>query len=471
MSTSILALFAATTFAASGGDVPMFATVDSAALGPPLSLGATSEYRVQPNVVGLAENGLLEKPMPLSIAVPGETLPLVAIRKFEPIDGFSISKEGELFYDVDPAKLSYNIYAVGEGIEVTVAVHRGIMSAVATVRSSVYSVGWSHDGPAVRVLDTRTFPIEASDVGTAPDAAELVLVPTDPAPTKNLTDIVDVLVLYTNNALAVAGGQGALDALIQNSFLDMNVSLENSLVVSARVRNVLPGGAQGVLVNYNESPGIIDPDPRFFAHRVWARTDPQATVDPVTGRDAHLADLVVLLVGDAGYCGVAYTQRPNCGVATGELGCGVGAAYNAFAVSVVSTFCAVQSRSFAHEVGHQFGLEHDPPWGITGGGASFLWSYGHTVSNATVQTRTIMAYETLATCPFTCPIALHYSNPNVDFQAFPGTATGSLVPDGQGRTKFNARTVSLLSEAMVNFRGPAVLDRIFRGSFEALPDM
>jgi hypothetical protein len=192
-------------------------------------------------------------------------------------------------------------------------------------------------------------------------------------------------------------------------------------------------------------------------------------------RNTYAADIMVMLVGDTGTCGVAYTQRPNCGFQSNEPFCDVGADYETFAFSVVSTLCSVQTLTFPHEVGHQFGMEHDPPNGSAGGSASYLWSYGHTVSTPTVQARTIMSYENPAglpaNCPNGCPVFLHYSNPNVPFLAFPAAATGTFTIDGQGRYRFNARTATLLAPAMTNFRGPAVTDRIFRSSLEQLPDM
>lgn len=147
--------------------------------------------------------------------------------------------------------------------------------------------------------------------------------------------------------------------------------------------------------------------------------------------------------------------------------------YAPFAVAVVSTApaCGLATRTFAHEVGHQFGLEHDPPNGVPPNQASFPWSYGHTVSTAAVQARTIMAYQTAGPCPLGCPIQLHYANPNVEFQAFPGTPSGTVHGAPQVQSRGDARTTVLLAPAMERFRGPAPqTGGIFGHGFEPLPD-
>jgi hypothetical protein len=87
-----------------------------------------------------------------------------------------------------------------------------------------------------------------------------------------------------------------------------------------------------------------------------------------------------------------------------------------------------------------------------------------------------MAYENRTgnriNCPFGCPIQLHFSNPNVDFQAFPGTRSGTAANDGQGRHSINARTALLYAPMMETFRGPVVPDEgVYGHGFEPLPDI
>lgn len=87
-----------------------------------------------------------------------------------------------------------------------------------------------------------------------------------------------------------------------------------------------------------------------------------------------------------------------------------------------------------------------------------------------------MAYEIAsganANCPNGCPIQLHFTNPQVEFQAFPGAPTGTLAGDAQGRHSVNARTAVLYAPAVERFRGPVKTDKgIFGHGFESLPDI
>ncbi|HWS26186.1 MAG TPA: hypothetical protein VN259_06355, partial [Xanthomonadales bacterium] len=73
---------------------------------------------------------------------------------------------------------------------------------------------------------------------------------------------------------------------------------------------------------------------RWTGHRVFLRTD--AGVQSL--RDSYGADIVLMIVQDTGWAGMAYTQRPNCGF-TGTFeftsGCNVGASYENFAYAVL----------------------------------------------------------------------------------------------------------------------------------------
>lgn len=86
-----------------------------------------------------------------------------------------------------------------------------------------------------------------------------------------------------------------------------------------------------------------------------------------------------------------------------------------------------------------------------------------------------MAYEyttgPLTNCPNGCPVQLHYSNPKVEFQAFPGVASGTLLGDAQGRHSVNARTAVFYAPVMAGFRGPVQPNKgVFGHGFEPLPE-
>jgi len=273
----------------------------------------------------------------------------------------------------------------------------------------------------------------------------------------NVFDFIDVLVLHTPAAFAVAGSQAQLDAAIAEAFSRSDTALANAAITSFILRNA-SGANQSALINRNESP----PSPpdctappgfcRWIGHRVFLRTD--ATVQAL--RNSAGADLVVLVVADQTTAsGVAYVQKPDCGVEQNlesTPGCSVGVGYNGFAFAVVSLPFITSFQVFAHETGHQLGMEHDLAHGAPI--PSFPWSYGWFVNG---QNETVMSVAgAFGACTLGCPRALQYSNPNVFFL---NSTAGA----------FNARTAAALAPTVSEFRNPLLTGLIFRSGFEALP--
>lgn len=439
-----------------------------------------ADYVVTPNIRGLAENLVRDRPAPIIFPIPGRAALKLNVHRWDPLDGFEFDERGSV--RVSPgagdADLSFNVYGGSPGFELLLIVRKGRVTASLTGQFKRLGQAWtiveSRGRLVLRDRDTTDYPGHPDDRPIGGEKAKVDLAVRE----KRAVDgggTVHVVVMHTANAIAVAGSEGAMNDLITGSIVAMQTALGNSQAYRVAINHVLVNGPLGPQpsepVGYNESPNIASNVQRWYAHRVWARTDPTA----VAIRDAYEADLVVMVVGDAGFCGVAYTQRPDCGAASGEQGlCDVGAGYEDFAVSVISTQpnCDLTTHTLAHEVGHQFGMEHDRLNGAAAANASFPWSYGFAVNG---QARTIMAYEIAsgptATCPNGCPIQLHYSNANVQFTNVPGVATGTAAQDGQGRTTANARTAVVYAPEMETFRGPVVPDvGVFGHGFEPLPE-
>jgi hypothetical protein len=118
-------------------------------------------------------------------------------------------------------------------------------------------------------------------------------------------------------------------------------------------------------------------------------------------RDQYQADLVALIVSDAGdLCGIAYvlpTLEPW---------------FADWAFSVTHVDCVL---SFAHEVGHNLGMQHDPANANPDFVPVFPAGFGHFRMN---NFRTVMSYPD--PCG-DCARILHMSNPRVQWQ---GMETG-----------------------------------------------
>nr|WP_225444555.1 M12 family metallo-peptidase [Pseudomarimonas arenosa] len=269
--------------------------------------------------------------------------------------------------------------------------------------------------------------------------------------------VVRVLVLHTPAALADVGSQAQLNALVAESIDQTNQSISNSGIVSYRLENVASGANLSTQIAYNEqnsnvcSPEVSVELCRYAGHRNWLRR----SVFAQNLRDATNADLVVMFVADVeAAAGVAYIQHPNCAeedyIGENTPGCDVGAAFNDFGYSVVSTLFATSFQVFAHENGHQLGMEHNRPFGSTV--ASYNWSFGRVVGGVA---QSLMGVDVVM------PRSLQYSNPNVNF-------LGTSLPSGTA-LEWNARTGAALAGFVGEFRDPQYQDLVFGAGFESLP--
>lgn len=130
-------------------------------------------------------------------------------------------------------------------------------------------------------------------------------------------------------------------------------------------------------------------------------------------RDAHRADLVTMITVKG--TGAGYTLVHPVGMAD-------------YGFSVVNREYARDSKSLAHELGHNLGMDHDRA--ALGGGLPTSYGYGYVARTAGV--RDIMAYPNA--CPFAnCPRVLSYSTPN-----FIATTASGSEPLGRRITDADA---------------------------------
>ncbi len=224
---------------------------------------------------------------------------------------------------------------------------------------------------------------------------------------------IHLLSVYTTAAKTMAGGQAQIEATIQAAVDNSNATFINSQV---NARYVLVATAE---VSYTES-GVPATD------LSWA----QSNAGVAALRNQYGADMVSLIVQNGGgYCGMGYAMRNP------------GPSFASSAFQVTALTCAVGNLTFAHEHGHNLGMEHDPANGIAQGSASYPWSYGHYVDGVY---RTVMSYST--PCTAGCTRVAYFSNPNVSYQGF---------PTGLADQRDNARTANATVGIVANFRAPA----------------
>jgi len=223
--------------------------------------------------------------------------------------------------------------------------------------------------------------------------------------------IVDVLILYTPNARARAGGLAQMQALVAQIASDSNtifgrsgVSLQMNLVGSYEVPIVESTDLSSTLHQVTNEPGIR------------------------SARDYFRADLVQLLVSSptASACGVAWLLDS---LAVSD--------FNAYSVADVD--CVAQYTP-THEMMHNMGSHHAPEDDAMG--ALFPYSYGY--KDPTHGFRTIMAYP--------CANARCARIPNL---SNPSVAEGS-APTGTPRQN-NALSVNQAAATVVNFRQRATV--------------
>jgi hypothetical protein len=252
------------------------------------------------------------------------------------------------------------------------------------------------DGPAVYppTSTAATAPVDSSK----PAQANKLIPQTDSGAT------IDVMVVYTAAARAAAGGTTAMQAAIDSMISTTNQAYTNSSI-----------NTQLNLVHTAEVTYVENGDMGIDLDKLTYTGGGNSEMDEVqTLRNTYGADLVALLVENGNYCGIAWIMS------------NVSAGFAPYGYSVTLRSCG--GHVFAHELGHNEGMQHD--WYVDPSGGAFTYSHGHVHINGASSFRTIMSYRDLCDDnSVSCPRITYFSNPNVTYN---GVATG--VAEGTNLT-------------------------------------
>lgn len=196
----------------------------------------------------------------------------------------------------------------------------------------------------------------------------------------------DVLVAWTQEAETAAGGAAAIQAIIDLAVVETCVAFRKSEV------DMFVNLVMSAKIDYVESGSMATDLGRL-------RHTSDGFMDEIHGwRDSSGADIVSLFVGDATKCGRSY-----------NMGAPASAAFASSAFNLVSQGCATGYYAFAHELGHNSGLDHDRV--NTQNTPSHPYAYGYWPD---AHYRTIMG---LKLGEVNGTRIQYFSNPNLTYQS------------------------------------------------------
>jgi len=230
------------------------------------------------------------------------------------------------------------------------------------------------------------------------------------------------LVMYTAAAEADLDRRGALATNIKNyiqkTVEELNVTFERSKVTNY----------PAVEIALIEKWDYVEDTSKNI---VIERDNFKNNADVNKLRADYDADFCLLIAEDSdfyGYCGIAFDIEAS---RSGAFG-------------VVANNCMQNNYSFAHELGHLLGADHDVDWDVAP-----PYPYAHGYIYFTGKWRTIMSYNLPCKAKgYSCKRIGYWSNPNVNHPT-------DLVPMGTDSLENNARVLRDYNNTFAQFEQPA----------------
>jgi hypothetical protein len=321
-----------------------------------------------------------------------------------------------------------------ENSHVILVYDQGVLIGKVGTPQSIYRVRYLGDGlQAVEQINLSAMPDELPPIPVfnAKDIAPKAASAADDG------SVIDVLVVYTEQARSSAGGIVAIENEIKLAVTEANISYANSGI---NQRLVLTHMAE---VTYTET-GNANTDLTRLALTSDGYMD---EVHP--WRDIYHADNVHLV-----------TQISGCGL--GYLMTSVSLGFEDTAFSLSNRDCLTGNYTLPHELGHNMGARHD--WYMDN--ATTPYTHAHGFANPAGMWRTVMAYNNLCDdAGIFCTRLLYWSNPDVDFggtaMGVPaGTSTvctaGSMTPDPGTCDADNQLTLDNTAPTTAQFRSSQI---------------
>ena len=220
---------------------------------------------------------------------------------------------------------------------------------------------------------------------------------------------IDVLILYSKEAIAEAGGLAQAKVHAQGSIDSTNTAYANSKI-STKLNLV--------------QVDIFDVSETLEYSSIVNSIRTNATI--ATMRNSAKADLVSLVLSSS-------SSSALCGI-------GFLTASSSFGFTVVNFGCAIGNLTFAHELGHNMGCQHNPENGASASSGAFPFSFGHFEVN---NFRTIMSTASPNNPCGNCNRVPFFSNPDVKI---------GKTSTGVANQRDNARTINERAGIVANFQ-------------------